>query len=107
MQALRLHPVLPIPMLYSLPIASVLKKKNIDSIILEFEVIPNILDLLAFMSPNLFLANGKGFEIGLGSNPDLETLYKIEENQEFHGGPVIRALHFHGRGPGSGNYPAS
>ena len=59
------------------------------------------------MPPNLFLANGKGFEIGLGSNPDLGTLYKIEENQEFHGGPVIRALYFHGRGPGSGNYPAS
>lgn len=53
------------------------KKKKIDSIILEFlefEIIPNSLDLLAFMPPNLFLANGKGFEIGLGSNPDLGTL---------------------------------
>lgn len=79
MRAVRLQPVLPIPMLYSLPIASVLKKrkKKIDSIILEFlefEIIPNSLDLLAFMPPNLFLANGKGFEIGLGSNPDLGTL---------------------------------
>ena len=53
------------------------KKKKIDSIILEFlefEIIPSCLDLLASMLPNLFLANGKGFEIGLGSNPDLGTL---------------------------------
>lgn len=66
MQAMRLQLVLPISMLYSLPIASLL--------ILEFEVIPNILDLLAFMPLNLFLANAKGFEIGLGSNPDHGTL---------------------------------
>ena len=80
MRAIRLQPVLPVPMLYSLSIASVLKKKKkkkIDSIILEFlefEIIPSCLDLLASMPPNLFLANGKGFEIGLGSNPDLGTL---------------------------------
>ena len=59
------------------------------------------------MPQTLFLDNGKDFEIGLGSDPDLGTLYKIEENGEFTGGPVVRTLRFHSRGPGSGNSPSS
>lgn len=59
------------------------------------------------MPQTLFLDNGKGFEIGLCSNPDLGTLYKTEENGEFTGGPVVRTLRSYSRGPGSGNYPSS